>query len=71
MNNCAIIPVSRFSQAKTRLSPTLTTTRKRKPIKIHVKGCYKGFKKKVGPSLVISADPDVLEYVEKLKVSIT
>ncbi len=68
METYAIIPVSRFSNAKTRLSPTLTTNERENLLKSMLKDVIKVLKKNVTEVLVISADPDVLAYVEKLEV---
>ncbi|MCE5214185.1 MAG: 2-phospho-L-lactate guanylyltransferase [Methanobacterium sp.] len=68
METYAIIPVSRFSNAKTRLSPTLNPVERENLLKSMLKDVIKVLKKKIPDVLVISADPDVLEYVEKLEV---
>ena len=68
MKTFAIIPVSRFSHAKTRLSPTLTPIERENLLKSMLKDVIKVLKKNMDGVLVISSDKDVLEYVDKLKV---
>ena len=68
MKTCAIIPVSRFSHAKTRLSPTLTSTERENLLKSMLKDVIKVLKSSVDQVLVISSDKDVLDYVNKLDV---
>ena len=68
MKTFAIIPVSRFSHAKTRLSPTLTPIERENLLKSMLKDVIKVLKKNVDEVLVISSDRDVLEYVDKLNV---
>lgn len=68
MKTFAIIPVSRFSHAKTRLSPTLTRIERENLLKSMLKDVIKVLKKNMDGVLVISSDKDVLEYVDKLKV---
>lgn len=64
----AIIPVSRFSNAKTRLSPTLTINEREKLLKSMLKDVIKVLKENLDEVVVISSDKDVLEYVKKLDV---
>jgi 2-phospho-L-lactate/phosphoenolpyruvate guanylyltransferase len=69
MKTFAIIPVSRFSNAKTRLSPTLTADERENLLKSMLKDVIKVLKNCVDGVLVISSDKDVLDYVKKLNVS--
>lgn len=68
MKTSAIIPVSRFSQAKTRLSPTLTPTERENLLKSMLKDVITVLKNTVDQVLVISSDEDVLDYIDKLGV---
>lgn len=68
MKTYAIIPVSRFSHAKTRLSPALTPEERENLLKSMLKDVIKVLKGTVSEVLVISSDMDVLEYVEDLNV---
>jgi len=68
MKTCAIIPVSRFSHAKTRLSPTLTPIERENLLKSMLKDVIKVLKNSVDRVMVISSDKDVLDYVDKLEV---
>jgi 2-phospho-L-lactate guanylyltransferase len=70
MPTCAIIPVSRFSNAKTRLSPTLTPIERENLLKSMLKDVIYVLKKSVDHVLVISSDKDVLVYVDTLDVQI-
>ena len=64
----AIIPVSRFTYAKTRLSPTLTALERENLLKSMLKDVIGVLKQKVCEVVVISSDEDVLEYVEGMGV---
>ncbi|MDI6643506.1 MAG: 2-phospho-L-lactate guanylyltransferase [Methanobacteriaceae archaeon] len=70
MNNItwAIIPVSRFYHAKTRLSPTLTSIERENLLKSMLKDVIASLREAVDQVVVISSDDDVLDYVEKLEV---
>lgn len=68
MKTFAIIPVSRFSNAKTRLSPTLTDIERENLLKSMLKDVTRVLKNCVDDVLVISSDTDVLEFVKKLNV---
>lgn len=68
MKTCAIIPVSRFSKAKTRLSPMLTHHERENLLKSMLKDVIKVLKSSVDQVLVISSDKDVLDYVDELDV---
>lgn len=63
-----IIPVSRFSNAKTRLSPFLNLEEREKLLKAMLKDVTKTLKEVVDEVIIISADKDVLEYANKLEV---
>lgn len=68
MKTFAIIPVSRFSNAKTRLSPTLTPVERENLLKSMLKDVIKVLNKSVDDVLVISSDTDVLKFVNDLNV---
>lgn len=63
----AIIPVSRFTHAKTRLSPTLTPLERENLLKSMLKDVINALKIPVLGVVVISADEDVLNYVKELE----
>ncbi|MCC7561959.1 MAG: 2-phospho-L-lactate guanylyltransferase [Methanobrevibacter arboriphilus] len=64
----AIIPVSKFSNAKTRLSPFLELKEREKLLKAMLKDVTKTLKPVVDEIIIISADKEVLEYANKLEV---
>jgi 2-phospho-L-lactate/phosphoenolpyruvate guanylyltransferase len=64
----AIIPVSRFSHAKTRLSPTLTASERENLLKSMIKDVINILKKTVDQVVVISSDKDVLDCISHLNV---
>jgi 2-phospho-L-lactate guanylyltransferase len=64
----AIIPVSRFTHAKTRLSPTLTALERENLLKSMLKDVIGVLKGKVSEVVVISSDEDVLNYVKSMGV---
>ncbi|MDD3754276.1 MAG: 2-phospho-L-lactate guanylyltransferase [Methanobacterium sp.] len=64
----AIIPVSRFSQAKTRLSPTLTPLERENLLKAMLNDVINTIKDNVHEVVVISSDKDVLDFVSQLSV---
>lgn len=64
----AIIPVSKFKNAKTRLSPFLNETEREKILKAMLKDVTDILKKYVDEIIIISADEDVLTYGEKLNL---
>jgi 2-phospho-L-lactate guanylyltransferase len=64
----AIIPVSRFSQAKTRLSPTLTSLERENLLKAMLNDVISAIRTSVDEVVVISSDRDVLNFVDDLKV---
>jgi 2-phospho-L-lactate/phosphoenolpyruvate guanylyltransferase len=64
----AIIPVSRFTHAKTRLSPTLTPLERENLLKSMLKDVIGVLKEKVIEVVVISSDEEVLLYVKNLGV---
>lgn len=66
----AIIPVSRFSHAKTRLSPTLTPSEREGLLKAMLTDVTMALKDNVDKMVVISADEDVLEFAYELGVDI-
>jgi len=63
----AIIPVSRFTHAKTRLSPTLTPLERENLLKSMLKDVINALKTQLFGVLVISSDEDVLNYVNELE----
>lgn len=63
-----IIPVSKFSNAKTRLSPFLNLKEREDLLKALLKDVTSTLKKSVDQVVIISADKEVLEYANKLKV---
>jgi 2-phospho-L-lactate guanylyltransferase len=65
----AIIPVSRFKHAKTRLSPTLTPLERENLLKSMFKDVIGVLKQKVDDIVVISSDEDVLNYVNSMDVT--
>lgn len=67
-NTLAIIPVSRFSQAKTRLSPTLTPKERIDLLKAMLKDVVETLKPIVKGVVLISADEDVLAYAYNLGI---
>ncbi len=64
----AIIPVSRFVHAKTRLSPTLTPLERENLLKSMLIDVIGVLKQKVSDVVVISSDEDVLEFVDDIGV---
>jgi len=65
----AIIPVSRFSQAKTRLSPTLSPLERENLLKSMLTDVITAIKNNVDDIVVISSDKDVLNFVNDLNVT--
>ncbi|GAB6056164.1 2-phospho-L-lactate guanylyltransferase [Methanobacterium alkalithermotolerans] len=66
----AIIPVSRFSHAKTRLSPTLSPSEREGILKAMLTDVSNSLKDLVSEVVVISADEDVLDFAYDLGISI-
>ena len=64
----AIIPVSKFSNAKTRLSPFLELKERENLLKAMLKDVTETLKPVVDEVVIISADKDVLEYGNELEV---
>ena len=67
-NIYAIIPVTQFKNAKTRLSPFLTEEERENLLKAMLHDVTDTLKKYVDRIFVISRDEDVLDYARKLKV---
>lgn len=67
-NIYAIIPVTTFKNAKTRLSPFLTEDERENLLKAMLHDVTDALKKHVDRILIISRDEDVLSYAESLKV---
>jgi 2-phospho-L-lactate guanylyltransferase len=65
----AIIPVTKFKDAKTRLSPFLTEEERENLLKAMLHDVTDTLKKHVDKIFVISRDEEVLSYAEKLNVS--
>ncbi|MEE0901813.1 MAG: 2-phospho-L-lactate guanylyltransferase [Methanobrevibacter sp.] len=64
----AIIPVSKFKNAKTRLSPFLTEKEREKLLKVMLQDVTDTLKKHVDKIFIISRDEDVLSYAESLNL---
>lgn len=64
----AIIPVSKFKNAKTRLSPFLTEKEREKLLKVMLQDVTDTLKKHVDKIFIISRDEDVLNYAESLNL---
>ena len=64
----AIIPVSKFKNAKTRLSPFLTEEEREELLKAMLHDVTDTLKKHVDKIFIISRDEDVLSYAEKLNL---
>ncbi|MDP3065147.1 MAG: 2-phospho-L-lactate guanylyltransferase [Methanobacteriaceae archaeon] len=64
----AIIPVSRFTQAKTRLSPALSPPERENLLKAMLKDVVRALKDSNDLVLVISSDRDVLDFLKPLSV---
>lgn len=64
----AIIPVSKFKNAKTRLSPFLTEEERENLLKAMLHDVTDTLKKYVDKIYIISRDEDVLAYAEKLNL---
>jgi 2-phospho-L-lactate/phosphoenolpyruvate guanylyltransferase len=64
----AIIPVSKFSNAKTRLSPFLGLKEREHLLKAMLKDVIRTLKPLVDEVILISADKEVLEYAKELEV---
>ena len=67
-NIYAIIPVSKFKNAKTRLSPFLFEEEREKLLKVMLQDVTDTLKKHVDKIFIISRDEDVLKYAESLKL---
>jgi len=64
----AIIPVSKLSNAKTRLSPFLDLKERENLLKAMLKDVTKTLKSVVDEVIIVSADKEVLEYANELEV---
>ena len=67
-NIYAIIPVSKFKNAKTRLSPFLSEEEREKLLKVMLQDVTDTLKKHIDKIFIISRDEDVLKYAESLKL---
>ena len=65
-NIYAIIPVTKFKNAKTRLSPFLSEEEREKLLKVMLHDVTDALKKHVDKIIIISRDEDVLKYAESL-----
>ena len=65
----AIIPVSKFKNAKTRLSPFLSEQEREKLLKVMLQDVTDTLKKYVDKIFIISRDEDVLSYAESLNLN--
>ena len=64
----AIIPVTKFKNAKTRLSPFLSEDEREELLKVMLHDVTDALKKHVDKIILISRDEDVLRYAESLNV---
>ncbi|WP_405295725.1 2-phospho-L-lactate guanylyltransferase [Methanobrevibacter sp.] len=64
----AIIPVTTFKNAKTRLSPFLSDEEREKLLKVMLHDVTDALKRHVDKILIISRDEDVLSYAKSLNV---
>jgi 2-phospho-L-lactate guanylyltransferase len=64
----AIIPVSRFSHAKTRLSPSLSPVEREDLLKAMLQDVIRALRDVVDDVVVISSDGDVLNFLRPLEV---
>ena len=67
-NIYAVIPVSKFKNAKTRLSPFLTEEEREKLLKVMLMDVTDTLKKYVDKIFIISRDDDVLSYARSLNL---
>ena len=67
-NIYAIIPVSQFKNAKTRLSPFLSDEARENLLKVMLQDVTDTLKKHVDRIFIISRDEDVLNYAKKLNL---
>ena len=65
----AIIPVSKFKNAKTRLSPFLSEPEREKLLKVMLQDVTDTLKKYVDKIFIISKDEDVLSYAKSLNLN--
>ena len=65
-----IIPVSKFKECKTRLSPFLSEDEREKLLKVMLKDVTDTLRKYTDKIIIISADEDVLEYAKSLNLSV-
>ena len=68
-NIYAIIPVSKFKNAKTRLSPFLSEEEREKLLKVMLQDVTDTLKRYVDKIFIISRDEDVLSYAESLNLN--
>ncbi len=65
----AIIPVSKFSEAKTRLSPSLNSYERENLLKAMLMDISNAIREYVDDIIVISSDCDVLTFTKTLKIN--
>lgn len=65
----AIIPVAKFKNAKTRLSPFLSEEEREKLLKVMLQDVTDTLKKHVDKIFIISRDEEVLRYAESLNLN--
>ena len=63
-----IIPVSKFKDAKTRLSPFLSEEEREELLKVMLKDVTDSLRKHVDKIIIISADSDVLNYAKSINL---
>ena len=68
-NIYAIIPVSKFKNAKTRLSPFLSEEEREKLLKVMLQDVTDTLRKYVDEIFIISRDEDVLSYAKSLNLN--
>lgn len=64
-----IIPVSKFKNAKTRLSPFLSENEREELLKVMLLDVTDSLKKYVDKIIIISADEEVLDYVKSINLA--
>ena len=65
-----IIPVSKFKECKTRLSPFLSEEERENLLKVMLKDVTDTLRKYTDKIIIISADEDVLNYAKSLNLSV-
>lgn len=65
-----IIPVSKFKNAKTRLSPFLSEKEREELLKVMLKDVTDSLKRHVDKIIIISADEEVLNYAKSINLDV-